>query len=313
MIHCPVCGEETKHYRPAPGWGEIRQCLSCGLRFANPLNLPAPEEVYEQAYQGHIRSEAEKKSDMDSYRQRLQLWQSIKDAQIRPEIFLRRAYQEVLIFLKKNVPLNSPILEIGCGSGFFLDILRRSGYKPFGLEVSKTLVEILKKEGYPVWHGTIDTLPTDWVKPQVCVSFFVLHHIPKPIDFLKLIRNKFPSAILILAVHNHLGRGFHLNPYPPRDLTLWGERPLRIAMERAGYEVEILVPKAHWSDFPIHVLFPGFLGILAKFGEVIPSSVFRKVFQLYLWIARLITLPLVLWYRWKGWSNSIIAIGRPKN
>jgi SAM-dependent methyltransferase len=312
-VLCPVCGGQTWHYRSVAEWGEYRQCSSCGLRFANPLILPnLPEELYERAYQGDISSKLEVKSGMHNYIYRLQLWQAIKVARIKPEVFLRSAYWEVLAFLRRKVPQGSVILEIGCSSGFFLDVLRQWGYKPFGLEVSRSIVETLRAQGYSVWHGTVDTVPDGWVEPQVCLSFFVLHHIPDPINFLKSIRTKYPSAILILAVHNHLGLGIHRTTYPPRDLILWGEKPLRVALERAGYKVELLVPKLVGTEFPIHDLIPGLLGVLAKLGRILPPPVFAGLYRFYLWMVKAFTLPVVLLYRWKKWSPSLVAIGWPK-
>jgi SAM-dependent methyltransferase len=283
----------------APGWGEMRICLSCGFVFANPMVSPDPKGLFGRAYQG-----IEDRAEMSDFVNRLLFYEDIKRAGVKIEkIIAPLIYRPAISFLKANVSLGSCILDIGCGVGFFLKAVHQAGYNAFGLEVGKPAVELLQKEGYRVWNGTVETVPADWVKPQVCTVFFVLHHIPDPVAFLRTIRTRFPEAILILSQYRMTGLqdiedGHAGRSLPPRTLSWWKESTLRLAMEKAGYLVEISEQECSGIYMPGRVYLT-----LRKHALVAMPWLIRAFY-----IAR----PLLLWTRtWGKKSPTLLAIGRP--
>ena len=286
---CPICQSGSRHYVAAPGWGEMRSCLSCGFVFANPMVSPdSPAELFARAYLG------------DESR-----------AGVKIEKVLAPVHRTAIAFLRANIPLGSCIFDIGCGVGFFLKAVRQSGYNAFGLEVAKPAVELLQKEGYPVWNGTIDTMPADWVKPRVCTVFFVLHHIPDPVAFLSTIRKKFPEAILILS--QYLTKGIEDvedcdtgRSFPPRNFSWWKQNTIRLAMEKAGYLTEILEQEQGGIYVPGRV----YLGIRKHARVAMPWLVAAyysiKPLRIMTDYCNLLLTPT------KGKrSRSLLAIGRP--
>ncbi len=170
-VSCPVCGSQTVHHCPAPNWGEMRRCLSCGLVSANPMPLPeSSASLFDKAYQGKVSA-----SDMHQFATRLQLRDDLKSLQGRT----RGWGKDVVIdWLKSNIPAGSVVLDIGCGTGLFLSELSRAGFRPLGLDVSESLVETLKKDGYQVWLGNVGGIPSDWPEPAASVKALSLAMFP---------------------------------------------------------------------------------------------------------------------------------------
>jgi SAM-dependent methyltransferase len=313
---CLICGGETNDYMPVPGHGTMRRCLSCGFVFANPMSLPSePPVLFGRAYEGN-----ESRGEMSDFHLRISLQQDIRRHKASADRMLSLACRQALILLKSDVPRGSTIFDIGCGMGHFLDAVNTAGYKGAGLDVAGPTARFLQQNGHTVWHGTIDTVPPGWIEPQVCTCFFVLHHMTDPIGFLTTVRSKFPEAILIVAVSNFepfiqgrrridVLKGGHL---PPRSCSWWGGAPLRLAMERAGYEAQTMRLYEQPRDVALHVLWRSYHA--ARRG---PRFVSRCLTALYFSIpTRLISWvfwPVAL-YRDRRWGpHYLLAVGHPRS
>lgn len=297
-VNCPICENNSSHYSDLKNWGEMRQCLSCGFIFANPMSRAEESvDLFEAAYSGK-----ETRSRMIDFHRRLRFRDNLKSLEIEPEELLRGSQREALRFIKENVAQGSSILDIGCGPGVFLDPLRNSGYKAFGLDVSEELVEILRDEGYSIWYGPIETLDDEWVSPALCVSFYVLHHLSDPIKFLVTIREKFPDAPLIVSEWNWI-RNINRN-LPPRALSRWTPRSLSLALERAGYKAKITLPKAVPNDF----LNPTTSTIYFTMREILPARFVPLYWKMKIPICYLLSHL----FRILNWQTSMLGIGIPE-
>lgn len=234
-ILCPVCGADSIHTETAPNWGEFRSCLACTLEFANPLRRDQdPRELFDDAYQGRIPTNA-----MEDFRHRVDQRRVILDQIGDPRLwFWTPAFEKVLSWLGSEYARGSTVLEVGCGLGFFLHALRQGGFHAVGLDVAETVVEINRNDGFPVWHGPIESLPEDWVAPDAVVGFFMLHHIEDPLSFLRAVRARAPHAGLALAVYGPSNKGEEAS-FPPRTLIRWNAGALETALRQAGYEAVV--------------------------------------------------------------------------
>jgi 2-polyprenyl-3-methyl-5-hydroxy-6-metoxy-1,4-benzoquinol methylase len=234
-IQCPVCGADTVHQEVAPDWGEFRSCTDCTLEFAYPLQRGQdPRTLFDDAYRGQVTINA-----MDDFRRRVDQRRVILDQLREPQLwFWTPAFGEVLSWLKRHYPPGSTILEIGCGLGFFLHALRQEGFEAVGLDVAETVVDINRKDGFPVWHGPVESLRDGWVAADAVVAFFMLHHLEDPLTFLRTIRQRAPDAGLALAVYGPSNKGEDAS-FPPRTLIRWNARALATALRLAEYEAVI--------------------------------------------------------------------------
>lgn len=96
-------------------------------------------------------------------------------------------------------------LEVGCGRGEYLSLLKETGLDAFGVEYSQTAVDFCKKSGLKAVQGFID-------RPDYLVEngpfdgfgiFSFLEHLPKPNSVLKGIANNLrKDAVGIVEVPN---------------------------------------------------------------------------------------------------------------
>lgn len=232
-LTCPLCGSPSESSELIPSWGEWRTCLSCTLDFVSPLRLPfPPEELYDAAYRGGISH-----SGMGEFADRMKLRQRLISS---PELwFWTPAFGDILAWLRERLRPGSTVLEIGCGLGFVLHALRRNGLDAVGLDVSETVVNLNREDGFRVWHGTLQTLPRDWVTPSAVIAFFMLHHLDDPLAMLRDINARWPSTPVAIAQYGPSNRG-PLNTQPPRTLTRWNRTSLDVLLTRSGYKGKII-------------------------------------------------------------------------
>lgn len=227
---CPICGELAPAVERLEGWGYWCSCTRCDLGFADPMKLQErPEEMFGRAYEGKREN-----CGMEEFAYRL----AIRSALIKdPKLWFNQGcIDEILTWLKSKVRPGATVLDIGCGLGFFLHILRREGFNPVGLDVALPAVELNRSEGFRVWHGVLDTMPQDFVIPDAIVSLFMIHHLEDPLKFFKSLVTRWPLAPVAIAEYGH----GHAKPtsaaFPPRTLTRWTKTSLVQVLGRGGYK-----------------------------------------------------------------------------
>lgn len=232
---CHICGNEGESLTPWPqGGGEMRLCRDCDFVFAWPITDTDPVALYSRAYAG-----CESQAMLEDYQVRMKR----RTTSIRHEsVGLRSPAQlRALGWLETNVPKGSTVLDIGCGVGVFMHALRRRGYEAVGVDVAEPVVEVLRHEGFQVWHGTVDTIPKNWAQPAAITCFWVLHHLSAPMAFLSSIRDHWPRSPLLIGC----GRPPTVETalpchYPPRAWGWWTERAITRALTLAHYNVGVV-------------------------------------------------------------------------
>ncbi len=242
-VTCPICGGPGKPI----SWQPMHRCLLCGLVFAHPLPALPPVELFDAAYTGKVDA-----NDAREFYHRLKNRAShIKDERLGLWSPLQH---QALDWIQEQWEPKTPVLEIGPGIGAFMHALRRRGYYPIGLDVAWGVIDPLQKEGFKAHVGTVDSCPQ--VQASLLCSFFVLHHLPDPLGWLRTIRERWPRP-LILATHPAPARRPPASSFPPRTYTWWECRSLETVLDLAGYRIERLVEAPHPPRIPgpIEVLF----------------------------------------------------------
>ncbi|TWU16980.1 class I SAM-dependent methyltransferase [Allorhodopirellula heiligendammensis] len=125
------------------------------------------------------------------------------------------------------------ILEVGCGSGAFLNACRRRNLDAMGVELNKASVTHAKQSGLDVFHGTISEFASACAPESfdVVCAFQVLEHISDPLAFLTDAISKLKlGGILVIAVPNSdsfLGQQDNLLDIPPHHMLQWSEASIR--------------------------------------------------------------------------------------
>lgn len=300
-IQCPVCGGQTVHHCPAPNWGEMRRCLSCGLVASNPLVMLKDATVlFEEAYQGKVHE-----SDMLAFQSRLKIANDQKHFSANKAGPTHMAL--AIKWLRENVPPGSLVLDIGCSTGVFMSKLKKAGFEPYGLEVSETVVKSLRTEGYNAFHGTVDDLPPDFPQPAACTCFHVIHHVTDPIAFLRSIRSHFPQAPLLLTDRvSDLHKKPTPSGFPPRTLTWWTEKAFEVTMKRAGYSPAVYSPAPRSSDYGVA---PFLNELWIKLRSSMPFV--TRFLRFYFYFRSIIFAPKVILERLKNKRTYFFIIALP--
>ena len=174
------------------------------------------------------------------------------------------------------------VLDIGCGSGYFLDLLRSSGLsiESTGYEVNPQIANLARAKGHRVYVGkfpeSILTATKQASYDAVCM-FQILEHISDPIGLIRdVMRLLDPKGILIVGVPDSEGplRYFSsaLTDIPPHHVSRWCESVFRIGMSRLGLRV---VRKAY-EPLP-HYLWSSYLPVIME-NDILPSII-GKIFN----------------------------------
>lgn len=235
MVVCPFCGSE------APGQvvvcavdhlvsGEmfhVEQCQSCSLLYTNPRpNSLKIKDYY--ASVSYISHAGDARSPLEW------AYQLVRRLMIRKKIGL----------LKRFVKPGGEVLDIGCGTGAFLEALQTQGYKARGYEPQESARRIALGKNLNV-SGEADSLDN---MPDHCLDGITMWHVLEHMHGLKnslemLRRVLVPGGVLILAVPIHsafdarfYGPGWAAYDLP-RHLYHFNRKTLQKALEDHGFRL----------------------------------------------------------------------------
>ncbi len=218
MGACPLCASPgsssaVEHH----GRFVLRWCRACDLQFADPL-LEAGRDFYEG----------------DA------LYSSPEAAYVSPWTL----NWDQRCFLHDRPARDGALLDVGCGTGQFLEAARRTGYRVTGIDPSRRQLEVARARfGLTDLHAL--TLAeyahqASGAAFDVVAAFQVLEHVADPLGFLAEARRLLrPGGQLAVGVPNWRMWSVLREPMdaPPNHLTRWSTTSLRAALERSGFEV----------------------------------------------------------------------------
>ena len=85
--------------------------------------------------------------------------------------------------LRARIPANARILDVGCGSGDFMQVAKQLGYEVEGIDVSKAAAEICRSKGLKARAGDFLTEEFDG-KFDLITMWDVVEHLFDPASFL---------------------------------------------------------------------------------------------------------------------------------
>lgn len=200
------------------------ECLDCGLVSTSPA-LPGSEigRYYPESYYG-----------VENRR-----FHPFLESLIR--VFRSRRCRAIEAFVPKG-----KLVDVGCGRGIVLELMRNRGWDAHGVEVSEVAARHARDIlGLTVWVGEFAESPHSPASVDAVVIWHVLEHLIDPVAALdkaaEVIR---PGGVLVIAVPNFdswqasfSGRHwFHLDV--PRHYHHFRTAVLRRLLEQRGFSVE---------------------------------------------------------------------------
>lgn len=234
---CCVCDHENAkiigagsdfEYRTSDDSFDAVQCDSCGLIYLNPRpDVSEFQTIYPSNYHAFDFSE--------------------ENFGIVHKIRSRLEANRVLSWCK-GLPDDAEILDVGCGDGFHLELLKKYGSENWrleGIDLDARAVEMAKNRGLNVRLGTVqDIKETDLYDFAFTVQ--TIEHVEQPDDFLRSIKRVLkPGGKLVIVTDNtdsydfrlfkksHWG-GYHF----PRHWNLFNRKNLAKLGENVGFKTE---------------------------------------------------------------------------
>lgn len=226
-----------------PGLFDVKRCHQCGLVFLDPqpsqeiLKKHYPRQQY-YSYKIEIRGLSGLISQFRSY---------LIKHYYEPTILSR-----VFSFIVQGVPAmpqkprkrSAKILDVGCGSGKTLALLKELGWKVYGLEINKNAVRIAKERGLVnIKLGgceKIANFPNNYF--DSIRLYHVIEHLPDPRNCLQLIYKKLkPGGEVVLGTPNadsvvsKLFGKFWYNLDIPRHLFVFSSKTLSRIVKNQGF------------------------------------------------------------------------------
>jgi len=170
-----------QHYG-SPGWHRVVQCANCAVVFLNPrysdqeLAALYPSDYY--AYQ-------------DSFRR--PRWKQVVRGLLGYNTGPKDPYFE------------SPgtVLDLGCGSGWFLQEMRTQGWTAYGVEISKAASSLGQSQGLQIFCGTVQQAQYRSESFDYVRANHSFEHMTRPNEILdEIYRILKPQGRLLISVPN---------------------------------------------------------------------------------------------------------------
>jgi SAM-dependent methyltransferase len=123
-VACGLCGAQEHRVKFQDGPFSVVTCARCDLTYVTPRLLDASllSKVYDE---GYWRSNAPKDRGYGDYR---------RDAPLYFKTYRRR-----LKVVRRHFARPGRVLDVGCAAGYFLQVMRESGWQVTGLEPSDAI------------------------------------------------------------------------------------------------------------------------------------------------------------------------------
>jgi SAM-dependent methyltransferase len=173
-----IVADKFRYETPRAGY----RCRGCGLVFIYPRMTAEEERKFYELEYGIIYS---------------------KEKSTTPADLFQARQEEARQFLTWTEPYIKPAdaaLEIGCASGYFLNLIRARVASVAGVETHTELREYAQHLGIEVWD---DLAKCPSALADLVFVFFVLEHVGDPLTFLAGIRRVCrPGARVMFVVPN---------------------------------------------------------------------------------------------------------------
>jgi SAM-dependent methyltransferase len=172
----------------------------------------------------------------------------------------RRLEAHRLLELCKGLPPSAHILDVGCGDGFHLSLLRDFGspnWRLEGIDASQRAVEAAARAGLTVHRGTVEETKLPSASYDLALLIATIEHVAEPVAVLRAVNGLLrPGGRAVIVTdnintldfhwtHKRVWGGYHF----PRHWNLFSRKSLGLLAQAAEMEVvsmKSIVSPVNW-------------------------------------------------------------------
>ena len=238
LKNCPVCQSQTftayltvKDYTVSQEEFKIVSCQKCGFKFTNPR--PDGNEIGKYYKAESYISHTNTSKGLIS-----KIYQEVRKFTLKGKLNL----------INKLSPKKGKLLDVGCGTGMFLNVARENGWEVNGIEPDAGARAIAEETNQ---IKIKDEVLSSFVNEtfEVISLWHVLEHIHKlntTVDWLKERLSK--DGSLIIAVPNHESKDAQIYQAQwaaydvPRHLYHFSQKSVQELFAKHGFELKETLP-----------------------------------------------------------------------
>lgn len=250
-IHCVLCGtyiqskEVEKHINNSCHYS-LYKCPVCEVFFWDPFINPGAEWYsHDERYSSINKS---------------------------PFVEITKEQDYLLNTLNGN---EKTLLDIGCGTGHFLFEAKRRGWKVTGIDFDRNATQAASS-----FFGINDLFTGDLKdfkkinnRRYDLITFFdVFEHLDNHKEFISIVKSLLSEngTISMKMPYADGARWLQPNDLPPRHLTRWNEKSVRLFLEDQGFEIISIVRKRASLTYIL-------MKLRFKFGKKLTYNLVEKV------------------------------------
>ncbi|MDA1096016.1 MAG: class I SAM-dependent methyltransferase [Chloroflexi bacterium] len=184
---CPLCGRTRDRWRPL--WTkdgfDFHACMICGVVFVSPVlrrqftfEMYASSELMRQYFE-MMRHPTRDRFERAKYQYALQLLWDLKGWR------------------------SGKILDVGCGTGRFLDVAIEAGWQAEGVEIERRCVEDARARGMTIHDRLFRASDFDTSAVNVISCWDVLEHLADPCGLVREMTAALaPGGVAVISVPN---------------------------------------------------------------------------------------------------------------
>ncbi len=234
-ISCWVCGNNHHRLKYEINRYNVVECNNCGFVYVNPPPDPAVlEKIYTREY---FNNPAFDTLDTERYYG--------YDIYIEDKVNIQKKFRKCLRYLKKYSK-GGRLLDVGCATGFFLELARQEGWETKGVEASEFACEYAREKlGLEVIRSNLINAKFETQSFDVVTMWDVIEHLLDPrSELLEVNRIMRMGGILGIItpdiealIPRVMGKNWLELRRVPAHLSFFSVRTLKQFLNRTGFEL----------------------------------------------------------------------------
>lgn len=200
----------------------------------------------------------------------------------------KKTYVDFVLTLEKFLDKQNEksMFEVGCATGFFMDLARQRGWQTEGIDISEFAVSKAREKGLVATAGVLESYQTN-KKFSVVAMQDLIEHVKDPVDIVNRAKNLLSENGLLFITTPDAGslwakvwnKNWHAF-VPPQHLFYFSTKNLSSILEKNGFKVIYASHHGKWFAIPyiIRLLYSWTgLSIFSKLANWSANSFLKSV------------------------------------